>query len=253
MEKEPTFITILGKAFHILDYLYEIDQPVGVTTISKACEIPKANTFRILKTLETLGVIEEKNDGYVLGKKLMTYGNNAANQNDLVNLAKPYMKQLCEQTNETINLGIQYEDQVLMMHSELGAKTSLVSRLLPVCPLYCSSIGKLFLANLDDSLIEEYFNSITPQQRTISTITTADQFKKEKDTILKEECAYDREEYEYGLSCMSVPIYDRNKKIIAGISLSGPTTRLQVHGFDNLMELLHNTAKQINHDVEMFL
>ena len=73
----PNFVAILGRAFQIMDCILESPEPIGVSQISKLTEIPKANTFRILKTLEELDAITEIGDGYVLSTQLIKYGNGA--------------------------------------------------------------------------------------------------------------------------------------------------------------------------------
>lgn len=52
--KEPSFITILGRAFTIMEELLKSDKPLGVSELARLTGIPKANTFRIMKTLEEL-------------------------------------------------------------------------------------------------------------------------------------------------------------------------------------------------------
>ena len=45
--KEPSFITILGRAFTIMEELLKSDKPLGVSELARLTGIPKANTFRI--------------------------------------------------------------------------------------------------------------------------------------------------------------------------------------------------------------
>ena len=47
--KEPSFITILGRAFTIMEELLKSDKPLGVSELARLTGIPKANTFRIMK------------------------------------------------------------------------------------------------------------------------------------------------------------------------------------------------------------
>ena len=42
----------------------------------------------------------------------------------------------------------------------------------------------------------------------------------------KDGMAYDNEECEIGARCVAVPVYDSSGKVIAGISVTGPKTRL---------------------------
>ena len=72
--KEPSFITILGRAFTIMEELLKSDKPLGVSELARLTGIPKANTFRIMKTLEELKAVSPKEDGYILGSKMIGAG-----------------------------------------------------------------------------------------------------------------------------------------------------------------------------------
>ena len=188
LEKDSGLITMVDRALSIVDYIYAQENYVGVSEISRELDIPKANAFRILKTLEK-----------------------------------------CEE----------------------GEASILVSRLIPISPMYCSSIGKVFLANMNNKELEEYFSNEDFNLRTVNTITSMEKFLEEKDTILGKNIAYDNEEYEYGLTCISAPIYNFNKEIVACISISGPTSRLKFKGLEKIENKLLNITNKISSSVEI--
>lgn len=243
----PNFVAILGRAFQIMDCILESPEPIGVSQISKLTEIPKANTFRILKTLEELDAITEIGDGYVLSTQLIKYGNGAKRHNKFLPVVAPYVKKLAGEVGETVNLGIQYHDSVLVIHSETGGSgAAVVSYLSPIMAMYCSSIGKLILAHKTDAEIDEYFDKTEIIPRTVRTLSGKDAFLNERAEILEEGISYDREEYDYGLSCFSMPIKNMHGEIIAGLSVSGPTSRLNYKGIEKLQAMLKNTVDEIN-------
>lgn len=51
---DPVFISILGRAFEIMERLLCSDLPMGVSQLSRETGIPKANTFHILKCWKRL-------------------------------------------------------------------------------------------------------------------------------------------------------------------------------------------------------
>lgn len=243
--KDTTFISILERAFRIMERLLLSDTPMGVSQLSRDTGIPKANTFRILKTLEELGAVAPMEDGYVLGSKLLELGAGAKRQDNFLALAIPHIQKLAAACGETVNLGILFRDHVLMLHSESGEQYSLVASLPPVTPLYCSSIGKLFLAQMSREELAQYFADTQPQQRTVNTVITAEAFSSEQAEICCNGLACDREEYDYGLSCMAAPVF-LDGALVAGISLSGPTSRLEFKGLPNLAAALKKTAQEMS-------
>lgn len=248
--KESSFITILGRAFTIMEELLKSDKPLGVSELARLTGIPKANTFRIMKTLEELKAVSPKEDGYILGSKMIELGAGAKHNDEFMLVAKPYLQKLSKTCEETVNLGIMFQDYVLFIHTELAEQRSLVASLPPVTPLYCCSVGKIFLAYQTNKELEHYFKVHHPIKRTINTRTTKEALLQESEKIRRDGIAHDHEEYDYGLSCIAAPIF-LGENLAAGISLSGPTSRLQYKGYAFLEKELKATAEALSKEATL--
>ncbi|WP_302943805.1 IclR family transcriptional regulator [Acidaminococcus intestini] len=248
--KEPSFITILGRAFTIMEELLKSDKPLGVSELARLTGIPKANTFRIMKTLEELKAVSPKENGYILGSKMIELGAGAKHNDEFMLVAKPYLQKLSKTCEETVNLGIMFQDYVLFIHTELAEQRSLVASLPPVTPLYCCSVGKIFLAYQTNKELEHYFKVHHPIKRTINTRTTKEALLQESEKIRRDGIAHDHEEYDYGLSCIAAPIF-LGENLAAGISLSGPTSRLQYKGYAFLEKELKATAEALSKEATL--
>lgn len=240
-------IKLIENVFTLLELLF-IHEKMGIREIANVSGLAKSSVFRIIKTLVALKVVEQDSDElYRLGLTLSKYGNKINHSMDIVLSAKPVMKALAKETGESINLGILHEQQVLVLHTEMGEAYTLQPMLLPISPLYCSAMGKIFLSQMPPPEREGYFSQPL-LQRTVNTITDLVTFTPEMQTIRQNHVAFDHEEYEYGLTCMAVPIYDRKKHVIAAISLSGPTTRLSFKGWQHLEQALKKHAQEMKLD-----
>ena len=241
-------IPMVDKTFEIIEYMYQKDGKIGISQISKELNLPKATIYRILTTLRKWGYVEktEELDKYMLGKSFIKLGSKVSSENDITSIAVPLINKLAKETGESINLGILHNSEVVTVYNTKGEDFYLISNLIPVSPLNCSAMGKLFLSQFSGEDLKEYFDSNMPETRTVNSIVDLESFLKLKKEIERDGISYDKEEYEYGLSCIAAPIYDTNKNIIAAISISGPTTRLNYKGRENLQNLLISTAKEIS-------
>lgn len=242
-------IPMVDKTFEIIEYMYEKSGEVGISQISKDLNLPKATIFRILTTLKKWGYVEktENLDKYMLGKSFIKLGSKVSSETDITIISAPLINKLAKKLGESVNLGVLYHNyEVVTVYNAKGEDSSLISNLIPVSPLNCSAMGKLFLLQFSDKEINGYFNSNKPETRTVNSVADLEGFLELKKEIEREGVSYDREEYEYGLSCIAAPIYDANKNIIASISISGPTTRLKYKGADNLKDLLILTTEEIS-------
>jgi IclR family KDG regulon transcriptional repressor len=249
MEKPNTYIIpMVDKALEIIEYMYERGGEIGISQISKDLNLPKATVFRILATLKKWDYVEktEDLDKYMLGKSFIKVGSKVSSETTIASIAVPLINKLAKKIGESINLGILHNSEVVTVYNTKGEDFYLISNLIPVFPLNCSAMGKLFLLQFSDKELKEYFNSNKPEVRTVNSIADLEGFLKLKKEIEREGVSYDREEYEYGLSCIAAPIYDANKNIIAAISISGPTTRLRYKGTDKLKDLLVLTTEEVS-------
>lgn len=247
--KEDRSINSIIRAFNVIDELFRSSEPMGVSELAAILELPKVTTFRILSTLVKCGAIEKNKDGrYHLGLMFIRYGEKVRSDTTLNSLALPILEGLRDATQESVNLGIFCEEYLVTLISLAGESFIITSRALPLAPLHCSAMGKLFLSYMDTAEAEAYF-AIERPKRTINTITTFAEFTAEKQRILSSSVSHDREEYEYGLYCIGAPIFDCTSNLIAAISISGPTSRMQMKGFDSLTEQIIAAATELTHAI----
>ncbi|MBK5263467.1 MAG: IclR family transcriptional regulator [Peptostreptococcaceae bacterium] len=231
---------MIDRTCAILDYLYKSDQPIGVSKLSSSLDFPKATVFRILTTLEKRGIVEKQHntDKYKLGMVLIKYGAKVSSNLFLVDIAKPIIDNLSDKIGESISLSIEHQEYLLNIYRSSNDSSILASRLIPISALNCSAAGKFFLTTKSKEALIKYFASESCEKRTTNSIIDYYIFEKEKICILNKKLSYDNEEYEYGLFCISSPIYYKGK-IVAAISISGPKTRFELKG----LEMMESSLK----------
>lgn len=248
--RDDYIVPMLDRGLSILEYIYDKKRPAGVREIATALDIPKATVYRLLYTLKKHGyVTQDESDQYRLGLTYITYSSQLKNQWDFLSAVRPILKKAVEEIGETINISILYNDTAIILDSLQGEEFFISRNLIPITPLYCSAMGKIFLANYTDSELKNYIRKTNFKPRTVSTITTGGTLMKELDSIKEKGIAYDREEYEYGLTCIGRGIY-KNGELLSAISISGPTSRLKHKGFEKLESQLSACGDEIENLIE---
>jgi DNA-binding IclR family transcriptional regulator len=92
--------------------------------------------------------------------------------------------------------------------------------------LYCTGVGKIFLATLTTQKLEKYFQSNKIKAFTPNTITRLDQLRKHLMKVAREGVAYDNEEWYLGVRTVAAGIRDSEEKLVGCIDVTGPTVRL---------------------------
>ena len=151
----------------------------------------------------------------------------------------PYIKKIALQLNEKVFLAIPYGTDVMYLESyeAVGFQNS-KSMMGAVAPMYCTGVGKAILANIEDR--ESHLPAVlTPQ--TNQTITDFDQLCIELEKTRKRGYAIDDMEHEFGVKCVAIPIWSLERKVIASVSVSGPSLRFG----DDVIPQIAQTLQEI--------
>ena len=246
MNRSQEASNAVDKTLAVIDFIFQGE--TTFTQIHQSLGLPKATLHRILCSLEAYDYVirDAETEKYKLGRKFIYYGEQVKAQTSIVSVAKDAVEDLAKQVGESVALSALYQGLTLTLLSVQGDSSSLTSMLTPVSPLNCSASGKLHLARMSDEQLRAYFSSGEWRQKTVNTICTFEAFKPEQKKILKSGIAFDDEEYEYGLFCMSVPLRNHNGIIPCNIGLSAPKTRLFMKGADEVEAALRRCAETVS-------
>lgn len=214
----------LQKALEILNLF--ADKPVlGVTEISEYFGIYKSTVHNILSTLKAMEYLEqdEETGKYRLGIQVFTLSKVLGDTYSITKIAGLYMQELSNITRERVYLAVPYREEVLYLDAMYPAESVELMRSIlgERAQMYCTGIGKAMLANMNERAIDEYLNSHELKAFTENSITDKEVFKQELVRTRQRGYAIDDMEHEFGIKCVAMPIFDRNRNLYAAISISG--------------------------------
>lgn len=232
--------------------LFEIlarHEEMGLTDISKSIKVHKSTAYRFLTSLKGLGYVRQnpENEKYRLSLRLFEVGAEVLARLNEREEARPVMKKLAEQTEETIHLGmldgeeVVYIDkidspQTLRMYSEIGRRS----------PAYCTAIGKVLLAWADPEVINRLLGRGNLYRFTEHTIIEPYRVREELHKIREKGYAEDHEEHEVGICCMAAPIRNMSAEVTAAISIAVPKLRFQDERLPYFQQLVVEAAREIS-------
>jgi DNA-binding IclR family transcriptional regulator len=113
-------------------------------------------------------------------------------------------------------------------------------------PLYCTSIGKLFLADMPREAFERWLTQVELKAAAPNTIVSADKLRRVIDGVRKQQWASSNEEMAAGVVGCAVPVRDANGRLIAGLGVSAPSARLPFSQIDQFREPMRAAAAEIS-------
>ncbi|MEZ9916646.1 DNA-binding transcriptional regulator KdgR [Vibrio breoganii] len=250
MEKstQPEAVSSVLKVFNILQALAE-QKEIGVSELSQRLMMSKATTYRFLQTMKMLGFVSQEGeaDKYALTLKLFELGAKALEYVDLIDIADKEMREISNQTNETVHLGALDEGAIIYLHKiDSSYNLRMHSRVGRRNPLYSTAIGKVLLAGKSHDEALSILEPVEFIKHTDKTHENADQLMGEVELVAKQHFGEDNEEQEPGLRCIASPIYDRFGNIIASVSVSFPTIRFDIDRKPEYVKMLQHAGKRIS-------
>lgn len=240
-----TAIQVIERMMNLLDVLEQFDEPCSLKILAEKTGLHPSTAHRILNDMVACRLVDRSEGGnYRLGLRLLELGTLVKARLSVRDAAQLPMRALHKLTNQTVNLSVRQGDEIVYIDRTYSERSGMqvVRAIGGHAPLHLTSVGKLFLAQDDLQRVRAYATRTGLAGHTRNSITQLSKLEKELAEVQKNSTANDNEELELGVSCMAAGIYDDNGKLVAGLSLSAPTDRLQREWVKPLME----TALQIS-------
>ncbi len=240
-------IQSIGKAFMILELIGQRKE-LGIAEMVNQLRWKKSTVHRIAATLEELGYLKQNPTTlkYRLSFKLFSLGNLTKTRINLHAAALPFLQKLQSHAGESIYLGVMDLNEVLYV--EQMASQHILQPLVQVgsrAPLHCTAIGKVLLSELDREELRRIFRASGLKKFTPNTITSLKSLETALADIRKKGLALDNEEYHVGIRSIAAPVRDERLHIVAGVSIAGPTARLDLDALKRMSAVLKQTAESI--------
>ncbi|MEX2562767.1 MAG: IclR family transcriptional regulator [Nitriliruptoraceae bacterium] len=201
----------------------------GVTDVANELDIHKSTVFRLLATLERRGVVEQHQETqkYRLGFAVLRFASAVRSSLDLVRAARPVCDRLSRRTDETVTVAVLEDRDVVNIHQvNLSAHRVTVDWLGSHTPLHCTSGGKVLLAfaplDVRTELLQGRLSTYTPR-----TITDRAVLIEQLGDVVERGYATTVEELEEGLNAVAAPVRGPDGEVVASLSVSGPSYRLE--------------------------
>jgi IclR family transcriptional regulator, KDG regulon repressor len=210
------------KALTLLEALVRSRQPRRLTELARQLGLTKPNVYRLLSTLTILGYVKKDADTtlYSPTLKLWEMGSMLVRDVDLVSVANPRLRRLCDEAGESVQLTVfdagyvVYVDKVDSAQP-LKAMTSIGSRV----PASVTSTGKAMLAWMPSEALDASFQHV--KRYTPQTLTRRKDIEKDLAETRERGYAINRGEFRVGVCGIAVPIRDRSGSVVAALGVWG--------------------------------
>ena len=244
-------IMAVERALILLRYITDNEDGLSIRESSRNLGYSPATVQKIIGALKSQGYVvqDELTERYHLGPETVQLGLTALSRLDVRRVARPYLEKLSRESGETVFLAIArghyavyvdkvVSDQPIRMDAPIGA----------IRPYNCTAVGKVLLAGMTAEEIEALYKDGAFEKRTENSILDPDVMQGEVEIVREQGWAGDREEFDNGASCVAAPIYDHEGRIVAALTISGPSTRIN-QDLDRIIELTKSRTEEVSKEM----
>lgn len=240
-------IRAVERAGAVLRALAAADGPSALPAVANAARLSRPTTFRLLRTLESLGFVASVHSRYTLGIGILELAHSLTQQLDVAAIARPFLTELRNELDETCGLSIRSGDFCVPI-VVIEALQS-VRRVVPVgahLALYAGSTGKVLLA-LDDELDLDAYLARTELVPFSSTTTTdPDALRSELQTIREQGVSWGINGRGDSGASVSFPIFRYDGHLVAATSIVCPSSRFNDELRDRCLKAGLRVSRQIS-------
>ncbi len=236
----------VDRAVSILEILARSGD-VGVTELSKELGVHKSTAFRLVAALERHDLVEQNvgRGKYRLGPGILRLAGASTSRLDLVQESRAVSRALAQRTGETANLAVLSDGAALYMDQVAGTSAlqshNWVGQRIPV---HATSNGKVLLSGLERSEVARMLPTMPAY--TDRTVTSLETLLHQLDVIRTDGYAIAIDELEIGLTAVAAPVRDVHGEVLASMSISGPTFRLDDQRLPEIADHVVAAARDVS-------
>jgi IclR family acetate operon transcriptional repressor len=244
---DQTTIKALDRAMEVFEHL-STTPGSSLSALAADLDQSPSTVYRILMTLQARGLVEfdPTDQNWQIGARAFIIGARYLRRTSLVERARPIMRALMRVTGETANLGVQRGGQVLFL-SQAETHESIRAFFPPgtLSPLHASGIGKALLAEMTEAQLADFLAAAPLERFTEFTSASPDAVRAEVAVTRAKGYAFDAEEKTLGMRCIAAAVFDHTDDAVAGISVSGPVSRIGDDQIDRLSASVMDAARAL--------
>ena len=245
---DPNFMMSLARGLLVIQAFSERRLQLSISQLSRRTALSRASVRRCLHTLSKLG-FAGTDDGrsFYLRPRVLALGHSYLSSMPLATAAQPILEHLSQILHESCSIALLDGTEIVyvaranvtrIMAIDLGVGTRL--------PAFCTSMGRVLLANLPANELESVLPKIEFKRFTDRTVTSVEKLRQVLVTVRREGHAIIDQELELGLRSMAVPVRNPAGRVVAAINVGAHGQRVSIQDMrTRFLPYLHAAAQEL--------
>ena len=248
---DPDFMNSLARGLQVIRAFSEHRRHLTMSQVSQITGLSRAAAGRCLHTLQKLGYVGVEDRRYFLLAQVLALGHAYLISTPLTARAQPVLDRVSSLLHESSSMAMLEGEEIVYVAR--SAETRILSITLMVgsrLPAYCTAMGQVLLAALDERALERFLASARLVARTPRTATTVDRLRRRLDIVRRAGHALLDRELEPSVRSVAVPVLDPAGRAVAAVNVSGHAERVEMSTLrDRFLPVLREAAAELGGEI----
>jgi IclR family transcriptional regulator, pca regulon regulatory protein len=242
------YLQSFAKGLSVISAFGRDARKMTLSEVAAKAGLSRASARRILLTLQELGYVGCDGRDFYLTPRILDLGYSYISTTPLWDLAERFMQEVVNEVHESCSASVLDDTDIVYImrvptKKIMTISLSIGSRL----PAYCTSMGRVLLGDLPEKGLDETLARSELRAYTARTVIDRDKLREIIQEDHRKGWSLVNQELEDGLISISVPLIDRNERIIAAMNVSGQANRTSPTDVTrNILPVLKQAAEKIN-------
>ncbi|WP_315122386.1 IclR family transcriptional regulator [uncultured Clostridium sp.] len=213
---------LVDRIFNVLELLSSNNEGFMITEISKSLNLPVSTTHRLLSSLKDNNYVvqDQSTSKYRLGLKVVTLASNYLNDNNIKQVAKPFMEDLAYKYGEVVFLTVFENERAICIDTAVSnTRINFYVKIGSEMPLNAAIGAQVILAYGDEREVDRILDKYSSRKYTQKTLLESKDIKIKLNRIKEKGYGICDEELELGVWAGAAPIMDISGKAVASITM----------------------------------
>jgi IclR family KDG regulon transcriptional repressor len=250
-------VKVLDKALSVLSTFFRKDDST-LKDLEQITHFNRSTIYRILKVYLKWGFLEQDpvSKRYRLSIKILEMAGSVLRKMNFLDICRPYLLQLRDQTGESAFLSTLDRDQIVVVDWEPSYFNAHIRIMVgKTVPCYSTAAGRAILAYLPSAELDALLVKMKMVRFTESTITDEATLRQSLAEVRRDGYAVSIGEYDADIVVVSAPVFDIHHRVVASCSIAALESRVksqeQIRSYGRLVtELAQESSRKLGATVE---
>lgn len=234
------------RALTILELFSQPNRALTFTQVAEMLGYPRSSLHGLLRTLTDRGWLrlDARTRRFTLGLRAWEAGRAYSPASALAEATQPTLDRLRTSFNGNVHIAVlDGGDIVHVVHSGDVAQRRVAA--------HATGAGKVLLAQLDRSQVEQRMGGRPLPRLTPDTLTDVDDLHRTLDVVREQDWAEACNEHLDGVHTIAVPLRDRTGSVVAALGVAAPAQNMDPQRREQVLQALRQAAAEVGSDLEL--